>query len=210
MWNFCEAVLSSEPAELTILRVYLPCADLELETYCEHLVELESLISESQRLRPVLIAGDFNVHLGSLGGVRGQGIPNQQGVLLKQLLDRCELHAVSLSSLSEGLCPPLELRRPNYVIASYKASHYIQHSFKHELFPLTCSDHLLITTVLNVPITTAGMPHPTMAPKINWKRRPGRQTAYMLTRSLCLLSSRHSLANCMTHLLSVPGNLCHQ
>ena len=50
---------SSEPAELTILRVYLPCADLGLETYCKH---LESLISEGQKPGPVLIAGDLNAH----------------------------------------------------------------------------------------------------------------------------------------------------
>ena len=77
---------SSEPAELTILRVYLPCADLGLETYCKH---LESLISEGQKPGPVLIAGDFNAHqsLGPLGGVRGQDIPNLQGVLSKQPID---------------------------------------------------------------------------------------------------------------------------
>ena len=84
MWNLCEAVLSSEPAELTTLGVYLPCADLGLETYCEHLVELESLISESQRLGPVLIAGDFNVHLhGSTGWCQRTRHPQPAGSPLK-------------------------------------------------------------------------------------------------------------------------------
>ena len=46
--------------------------------------------------------GDFNAHLGVLGGVRGIGEPNQQGVLLHQLITRCNLYAVSLSSLSQG------------------------------------------------------------------------------------------------------------
>ena len=174
MWNLCEAVLSSEPAELTTLGVYLPCADLGLETYCEHLVELESLILEGQRLGPVLIAGDFNAHLGPLGGVRGQGIPNQQGVLLKQLLDRCELHAVSLSSLSEGplytFCNSEVQTTVDYIIATYEASHCIQHCFMHELSPLKCSDHLPITTVLNIPITTAATPYAAMAPKIKWEK----------------------------------------
>ena len=45
----------SEPVELTILGVYLLCADLGLVVDCEHLVELERLISESQRYGPVLI-----------------------------------------------------------------------------------------------------------------------------------------------------------
>ena len=98
MWNSCEAVFIDEPGEFSgftspvLTSVWKPTVNMELE----------SLISEGQRLGPVLIAGDFNAHLGPLGGIRGQGIPNQQGVLLKQLLDRCELHVVSLSSLSEG------------------------------------------------------------------------------------------------------------
>ena len=136
-------------------------------------MELESLISEGQRLGPVLIAGDFNAHLDPLGGVRGQGIPNQQGVLLKQRVDRCELHAVSFSSVSDG---PLytfwnsEVQTTvDYVVASYKASHCIQRCFTHELSPLNCSDHLAITTVSSIPITPTAIPHPTMAPKINWE-----------------------------------------
>ena len=187
---------SAEPVELTILGVYLPCADLGLETYCEHLAELESLISEGQRLGPVLIAGDFNAHLGPLGGIRGQGSPNQQGVLLKQLLDRCELHAVSLSSLSEGPSYTFwnsEVQTTvDYIIASYEASHFIQHCFTHELSPLNCSDHLPITTVLNTPTTTAAMPHPTMAPKINWERA---------RKMNCLHAYQESVSSVITPLL---------
>ena len=147
-------------------------------------MELESLILEGQKLEPVLIAGNFNAHLGPLGGVSGQGIPNQQGVFLKQLLDRCELHAMSLSSLSEGLLYTFwnsEFQTTvDYIIASYEASHYIQHCFTHKLSPLNCSDHLPITTVLNIPVTTAATPHPTLAPKINWQkaRKMNCLTAY--------------------------------
>lgn len=91
---------SPEPAELTILGVYLPCAGQGLETYCEHLIELERLVSEGQRLGPVLIAGDFNAHLGPLGGTRGQDNPNQEGIILKQLLDRCELYQRCITLLT--------------------------------------------------------------------------------------------------------------
>ena len=34
--------------------VYLPCADLGTETYCEHIIELERIISDHQRLGPVV------------------------------------------------------------------------------------------------------------------------------------------------------------
>ena len=62
-----------ETKELTILGVYSPCADVVIEKYVQVLCELERLISEGQRLGPVLVGGDFNAHLGALGGVRGTG-----------------------------------------------------------------------------------------------------------------------------------------
>ena len=98
--GICLKLTSPEPAEFTILGVYLPCAGQGLETYCEHLIELERLVSEGQRLGPVLIAGDFNAHLGPLGGTRGQDNPNQEGIILKQLLDRCELYQRCITLLT--------------------------------------------------------------------------------------------------------------
>ena len=49
-------------SEITVLGVYLPCSDMGMECYSEHLVELENLISESERLGPIVIIGDFNAH----------------------------------------------------------------------------------------------------------------------------------------------------
>ena len=69
-----------------------------MDAYCSALLELEQLISTSSSHGPVLIAGDFNAHLGPLGGPT----PNQQGVLLQQLVNRCDLYVISLSSISVG------------------------------------------------------------------------------------------------------------
>ena len=33
--------------------------------------------------------------LGSLAGARGQGVPNTQGILVEEVLGRCELYAVT-------------------------------------------------------------------------------------------------------------------
>ena len=160
-----------EFAELTILGVYLPCADSGLHVYCEHLVELERVISASQESGPVLIVGDFNAHLASLGGVRGHGSPNQQGFLLKQLLDHCELYVVSLSALSEG--PSFTFWNSDsettvdYIIASYDASCYITSCLTHELSPLNCSDHLPLTTTLCLPTSTSTSLGPSPVTKIN-------------------------------------------
>ena len=70
-------------ADITIIGVYLPCADSGLKFYSEHLIELERVISEHQQHGPVVIMVDFNAHLctmggvrGTMGGVRGVGGPN--------------------------------------------------------------------------------------------------------------------------------------
>ena len=50
----------------------------------------------------VVVMGDFNAHLGALAGAQGQGDPNTQGVLLEEILKRCELYAVSQSEITSG------------------------------------------------------------------------------------------------------------
>ena len=152
--GLCIKLLLPEPTEVTILGVYLPCADMGIECYGEHLVELENLISQRQQLGPVLITGDFNAHLGTLGGARDQGSPNQQGILLHQLLVRCNLYAVSLSPLSTGpqytFWNSVIQTTVDYIIASHDAADYIQCCFTHEPAPLNNSDHLPISVVFTL------------------------------------------------------------
>ena len=88
---------------LSVIGVYLPCIDQGMDCFGEHLVELERVVSESELLGPVVVVGDFNAHLGELGGLRGLGNPNQQGVLLFDLMERCNLSAVSLGSCASGM-----------------------------------------------------------------------------------------------------------
>ena len=45
----------------------MPCSDQDLECYRDHLIQLERVVSESSLLSPVVVLGDFNAHLGSLG-----------------------------------------------------------------------------------------------------------------------------------------------
>ena len=58
---------------------------------------MERLICEFQQHSAVVIAGNFNAHLGASGGPQGDGEPNQQGLFVKDLIDRCSLHVISLS-----------------------------------------------------------------------------------------------------------------
>ena len=152
------------------------CADMGIDCYGEHLIELERLISEGQQLGPIVITGDFNAHLGTLDGVRGQGSPNQQGILLHQLLVRCKLYAVSLSSLFEGpqytFWNSTTRSTVDYIIASQEASDYIQRCFTREPAPLNNSDHLPISAVLCLPTAAVTSQESSASQKINWAKVP--------------------------------------
>ena len=60
---------------VSVIGVYMPCSDQGLECCRDRFIELERDISESSLLGPVVILGDFNAHLGSLGRVKGLGDP---------------------------------------------------------------------------------------------------------------------------------------
>ena len=59
-------------------------------------------MSESSMLSAVIVLGDFNAHLGQLGGARGVGEANVQGVLLNDMFSRCHLNTVLLGSVASG------------------------------------------------------------------------------------------------------------
>ena len=160
--------------DITIIAVYLPCSDMGMECYSEHLIELERVVSEHQPHGPVIIMGDFNAHLGTLGGERGTGQPNQQGILLHQLIARCNLYAVSLSSLSQG--PAYTFQNSvsqitvDYVLANHDATEYIRHCYTHDSAPLNTSDHLPITAVLQFQHSTVNPQGQSTRKKINWSK----------------------------------------
>lgn len=89
-------------SSLSVIGVYLPTTDCLLDVYREYLIELESSISTLQSDGPVLVVGDFNAHLGTLGGTRGTGPSNAQGQLLMDLMCRTNLYATSLSDVATG------------------------------------------------------------------------------------------------------------
>ena len=82
---------------MLVIGVYLPCLNLGVDCYKEHIKELEKVISESQLLGPVTVLGDFDAHLG---GCECQ--QNMQGMLLQEILGRCELSTVSEGVLAPG------------------------------------------------------------------------------------------------------------
>ena len=56
---------------------------------------------------PIVVAGDFNAHLGQLGGPRDMGESNQQGVLLDLVLRRCDLYVASLADFASDRSTPI-------------------------------------------------------------------------------------------------------
>ena len=87
---------------LSVIGVYLPCQDLGIDLYRNCLTELEQLVVESKRMGPTVIMGDFNAHLGCLGGPRGFGSPNIQGHLLQQHILNCDVFVATQSEYAFG------------------------------------------------------------------------------------------------------------
>ena len=119
----------------------------------------------------MLIAGDFNAHLDPLGGPRGQDTPNHQGVLLQQLISRCDLYTVSLSSVSDGpqytFWNTQTRTSVDYIISCLQASRFILHYFTHEFSSLNTSDYLPISTIDHISTVNHHL-HPPQGQKIDW------------------------------------------
>ena len=159
---------SVDDTSITILGVYLPCLDLGIDLFRDCLAELERVISESECMGPVIVAGDFNAHLGSMWGPRAGGNPNLQGVLLGDLLNRCKLHAVSLSESVSG--PSYTYKSGNtvttvdYILADIEASSCIDSCKVCSDDDLNTSDHLALSVTLSCHIPTQFTSDP------NWNR----------------------------------------
>ena len=143
---------------LSIIGAYLPCADLGGDYYRDTLVELESVISGSANLGPVVIAGDFNAHLSHMWGPRAPDTANSQGVLLGELLNRCDLYAASLSNTACG--PEYTFHSGDrfttidYILTDVEASSCIDHCWTHDDEDLNQSDHLPLSIKLSCGVAT--------------------------------------------------------
>ena len=159
-----------------------------MECYSEHLIELEWVVSEHQPHGPVIVMGDFNAHLGTLGGERGMGQPNQQGILLHQLITRCSLYAVSQASLSQGplytFQNSVSQTTVDYVLTSHNVTEYIRHCYTHDTSPQNTSDHLPITAVLQFAHSTIGPQGQSTQKRINWSKVPNSTNLYRYQRQV--------------------------
>ena len=150
--RFCDP--NDNKSTFSVIGVYLPCSDQGMDCYRDHLQELECVISDSILLGPVIILGDFNAHRGSLGGVRGTGDSNLQGILLSDVMNRHNLCAVSQCEWASG---PLHtyvsgnsMTTVDYIIASPDAISTISSCKTLPMNDLNMSDHLPLIAELSI------------------------------------------------------------
>ena len=137
-----------ENSLLSVIAVYLPCLDLGVDCYREHMKELEKVVSESRLLGPVTVLGDFNAHLGGW-----ECEQNMQGVLLQEMLERCELSAVSKGVLASGpgytYCNEDVKTTVDYLLMDVEAASMMTSCRTHPMEDLNTSDHLPLAVSLS-------------------------------------------------------------
>ena len=138
----------------------------------EYLHELENTILALQSDGPIMVLGDFNAHLGCMGGPRGMGEANLQGKLLLDLMCRTNLFAASLCSISSGpsytYFSGAHHTTVDYCLLDNHDAHILQDCVTLDHHPLNLSDHLPVSTCLD--LTSLVQNKPLRNPKINWKR----------------------------------------
>ena len=172
----------------SVVGVYLSCLDQALECYREYmyLVELEWVISESMLLGPVAVLGDFNAHFGDPNTHRGASVLNIQGMLLQEVMDRCNLTAVSLGCLSSGpkymYCSGGAHTTVDYILADVAATSLMSSCLVHTSHDLNTSDHLPLTVSIKYSSQSSSPSSNNMIqPKVDWDqaRKSGMLVNYM-------------------------------
>jgi hypothetical protein len=87
--RICALNIKSTTCSTLIIGVYLPTTDAPIDDFHLCLHTLESLINNHSG--PVVIAGDFNCHVGQEGGPRATNNPNHQGDLLLEMVQNNDL-----------------------------------------------------------------------------------------------------------------------
>ncbi len=136
--------------------VYLPTSDCALDDFRFHLTVIEGLVNRHHH-GPVCVAGDFNAHVGSDGGPRGQGNPNPHGRLLCEMMHN-NINDLFFLSLGNAASGPLytffredTVTTTDYVVVDAVHAPLVSTCTTLDLHPLNSSDHLPISLVLSLP-----------------------------------------------------------
>ena len=101
-----------------------------------------------------MVVGDFNAHLGELGGVKGVRQTNPQGLLLFEMMLSCHLSVATLDGLSEGPGHSYESSvartTVDFTFMNVEASSLLLSCKTHECADLNTSDHLPQSSTLSI------------------------------------------------------------
>ena len=178
-------------SKLVIVNIHCPSADAILVDYEQCLHNLEEVVnSHLHESTAIVIAGDFNAHLGTLAGPRGSGPPNHRGILLKQFIDRNNLFVSSHSRLSDG--PPYTFHSGrnystvDYIITNRALCDFLFSSKGLVDHSLNISDHLPLSINLNIPTVKATL-HTVY--RINWDKALSTGEIYSFESAISSLFS---------------------
>ena len=190
---------------------------LDLKHYPQCLNDLEELVSAADPEKSaIIIADDFNAHLGTLVGPRGSGTPNPRGVLLKKFIDRNSLFVTSHSQLSSGpnftYHSSSHFTTVDYIITNRLASEFTTRSECTE-HSLNVSDHLALTLTLSLNPSSAS--HVDPPPKVDWNKaiQSGEITHYETAIRDAVLpllgATNNSISELEDEILLVSSVVCH-
>ena len=173
--RICSLQISiSESLTLTVIGIYMPSADQPQEAYSSYLDEVNDTVAKLSPNSPAIIVGDFNCHLGHLGGPRSSDTPNSRGLQWKELIDHHSLHVPSLCHFAQGPvhtyhCSSVSTT-VDYVLGNLPLSTGLLACETLEDHPLNTSDHLPIVTKLDFKPLLSSTKVSNCCPPLDWTR----------------------------------------
>ena len=203
--------------KLVIYNIYCPSSDADHDHFSQCILDLEAEInSHDNETTAIVIAGDFNAHLGTLAGPRGSGPPNRRGITLKEFIDRNNLFVPSHSLVSTGPSYTFHsggtFSTIDYILTNKASTDLLDKCKGIPDHPLNVSDHLPLSISLQVSSLKGKCTSPT--PKIHWEKAvtTGAISAYEQSVndfiSPLLGSSCDDLAQLEQEVLSVSEAIC--
>lgn len=119
--------------------------DSPTDVYEDYLSDIEALINQRSHA-PVIIAGDFNAHVGLDGGPRSNDKQNTNGKLLYEVVHRNDLCITSLSGCTRGPCYTFfqgdTVTTTDYIITNALSTALVDNCAIQNHHLLNSSDHL--------------------------------------------------------------------
>ena len=154
---------------ISVLSVYLPSTDHDIEEYKHYLNVLECAISALQSEGQVIVVGDYNAHLPTLQ----HNNANTQGQLLADLLHCYNLFPVSCSNIATEpkytYFSGQTTTTVDYILINPELAPSVNSCTTLAHAPLNVSDHLPISISICTPYTNSLHCEPSHS-TINWSK----------------------------------------